>query len=157
MHFCHYTVFTHSLYCPLKFIKLKYILDTCSIYRFWRWTMDLTYKKLIYFCNVRKFHIRFFYDIFVEMLVISKISVEIEDIALKNLWNATNWCFTKYFPLWKLYWLKLFKDSIQIYRWYCNHIFSLVLQHISKFQGCYVWLLHLISCILIKVFVGFIF
>ena len=60
MHFCHYTVFTHSLYCPLKFIKLKYILDTCSIYRFWIWTMDLTYKKLIYFCNLRKFHSRFF-------------------------------------------------------------------------------------------------
>ena len=48
MHFCYYTVFTHSLYCPLRVIKLKYILDTCSIYRFCIWTMDLTYKKLIY-------------------------------------------------------------------------------------------------------------
>ena len=60
MHFCHYTVFTHSLYCPLKVIKLKYILDTCSIYRFWRWTMDLNYKKLIYFVIWENFTSYFF-------------------------------------------------------------------------------------------------
>ena len=77
MHFCHYTVFTHSLYCPLKVIKLKYILDTCSIYRFWRWTMDW-YKKLIFFVIWENVTLDFFMTFFVEMLVISKISVAID-------------------------------------------------------------------------------
>ena len=84
MHFCYYTVFTHSLYCPLRVIKLKYILDTCSIYRFWIWTMDLTYKKLIYFCNLRKFHSRFFLWHFCW-----DASCQFKIFALKNAWNAT--------------------------------------------------------------------